>query len=131
MTILEWYELFGITFLLTEKLVSYGRKYRHNRFVEPKLQHRQVLLEQARWFQERASKLATFRYQLGTTEALDRWKLSDLVSKLDPHDRTFAIKQDDLTTLRDWAAQKGQECHDNADEAGRMADEVGYKVLSN
>jgi hypothetical protein len=130
MTILEWYELLGITFLIAERLVGYGRKYRHNRFVEPKLQHRQVLLEQARWFEERASRLAAFQHQLGMMDSVDKWKLTELVSKLDPQDRSFAMRQDDLSVLRNWAGVKGQECHDNADEAGRMADQVEYKVLS-
>ncbi len=130
MTFLEWYELLGITFLLGEKVVGYGRKYRHSRFVEPRLQHRQVLLDQVNWYEDRAAKLVAFRYQLGTMDKPDKWKLSELVSKLDPQDRTFAMKQDDLTVLRDWAARKGEECHLNSGEASRMADEVSYKILS-
>jgi len=50
MTILEWYELSAVTFPLGEKLIGYGLRYRHNYFVEPKLQHRQVFLDQAQWF---------------------------------------------------------------------------------
>jgi hypothetical protein len=130
MTILEWYELSAVTFLLGEKLIGYGLRYRHNRFMEPKLQHRQVFLDQAQWFGERASKLAAFRWQLGLLEKPDKFKLAELVSKLDPHDRQFAMKQEDVALLRDWATKKGQECHDNASQSSQWADEVTYKILS-
>jgi hypothetical protein len=130
MTILEWYELSAVTFLLGEKLIGYGRRYRHSRFVEPKLQVQQVFLDQAQWFGERASKLAAFRWQLGLLEKPDKFKLAELVSKLDPHDRQFAMKQEDVALLRDWATKKGQECHDNAAQSSRFADEVKYKILS-
>lgn len=130
MTILEWYELIGITFLLGEKLIGYGRQYRHSRFVEPKLQVRQVFLDQAQWFEERASKLAVFRWQLGLLDKPDKFKLAELISKLDQHDQQFAMKQEDVAPLLDWASKKGQECHDNADQASRWAEEIRYKILS-
>jgi hypothetical protein len=60
----------------------------------------------------------------------DKWKLAQLVSKLDDKDKQWAMKQDDIEILRKWAASKGEECHNNAGECGRMADEVAYKILS-
>lgn len=130
MTILEWYELSAVTFLLGEKLIGYGLRYRHNRFVEPKLQLRQVFLDQSQWYEERAAKLAAFHWQLGMLEKPDKWKLAELVAKLDPHDRQFAMKQEDVAILREWVSRKGQECHDNAAQSSRMADEVKYRILS-
>jgi hypothetical protein len=40
------------------------------------------------------------------------------------------MKQKDVTLLQDWARKKGQECHDNAAQSSRFADEVKYKILS-
>ena len=99
------------------------------RNIEPKQQHRQLLMEQSDWFEDRATKLAAFRMQLDQGPAPDRWKLGRLVSQLDPKDREWAMKLDDIEALRVGAARKGAECHDNVGECGRMADEVAYTIL--
>jgi hypothetical protein len=104
------------------------RLYRR-RNIEPKQQHRQLLMEQRDWYEDRAAKLAAFRVQLGQEPAPDKWKLARFVSQLDPEDRKWAMKSDDIEALRAGAARKGTECHDNADECGRMADEVAYTIL--
>ena len=64
MSILDWYEVIGITLLLGERAVGYYQKYRHSRFIESKLQLQQGLLEQTKWFNHRAQKLAAFRWHL-------------------------------------------------------------------
>jgi hypothetical protein len=100
------------------------------RYIEPKQRHRQVFVEQRNWYEERAAKLAVFGVQLSQEPAPDKWKLARFVSQLDTDDRKWAMKSDDIEALRAAAARKGKECHDNAGECGRMADEVAYTILS-
>jgi hypothetical protein len=113
---------------------EYGKKLRHNRIVEPKLRLKQVFLDQINLFEERAAKLAAFYVQLPSAFDADRepdkWRLAELVSKLDRQDQQFAITSNDYEVLAKWAQSKGQECHDNASEASRHASEVDYKILS-
>lgn len=99
-------------------------------YIDPKKAHRQVSVDQADWFEERAAKLAVFRLRLGQEPKPDKFKLAELVSELDQHDRQWVMKQTDIEILRKYAADKGTECHDNAGECGRMADEIAYKILS-
>ena len=129
MSILDWYEVIGITLLLGERAVGYYQKYRHSRFIESKLQLQQVLLEQAKWLNHRAQKLAAFLWQLRNTNP-DKFKLAELVSKLDRYDKQFAMKEADIDVLSKWAEQKGQECHNNADQASRWAQEMTYRILA-
>jgi hypothetical protein len=129
MSILDWYEVIGITLLLGERAVGYYQKYRQSRFVEPKLQTQRVFLEQANWFEERAQKLAAFHWQLRNTKP-DKFKLAELVSKLDRHDQQCAMKETDIDVLSKWAEQRGRECHDNASETSRLAVEMGYRILA-
>jgi hypothetical protein len=113
---------------------EYAKKERHTRIVEPKLRMKQVFLDQAQWFEERAAKLAAFHFQLTTAfdvaKQPDKWKLGELISKLDRQDQESAMKSTDYDALTKWAQWKGQECHDNAAEVSRMATEVDYKILS-
>lgn len=132
MTFLEWFELAGCAsaiLLVIKEGAAYYWTYRHSHFIEPKLRHQQMLLEQAKWFEERAQKLAVFRVQLRNTNP-DKFKLAELVSKLDKHDWQFAMKETDLNVLVKWAEQKSQELQEGADETYRLAEEVGYKILS-
>jgi len=131
-TRMDWLTVFGVagaTLLIRDGVVWLGRVYQ-NRYIEPKKQHRQVFLDQRHWFEERAAKLAAFRWQLGQDPAPDKWKLALLVSKLDDHDKQWAMKQTDIEILRKYAADKGAECHENADQCGRFADEIAYTILS-
>jgi hypothetical protein len=113
---------------------EYGKKARYNRLVEPKLRLKQVFLYEVNLYEERAAKLAAFYVQLPSAFDLDRqpdkWKLAVLISKLDRQDQQFAITSKDNEVLAKWAQWKGQECHDNAGEASRMATEVDYKILA-
>jgi hypothetical protein len=86
-------------------------------------------VDQAEWYKGRADRLAVFRFQLGQDPTPDRFKLAELVSKLDPYDREWAMKQTDIEILRTCAAEKGAECHDNARECGRLADEMAYRIF--
>jgi hypothetical protein len=119
---------------LGRDLWEYVKKERHTRIVEPKLRMKQVFLDEAQWYEERAALLAGFHFQLTTAfdvkKPPDKWKLAEMVSKLDRQDQEFAMKCTDYDALAKWALWKGQECHDNADQASRMATEVDYKILS-
>jgi hypothetical protein len=129
MDLLTYFGVAGTTLLIRDGVVWLWRVY-EKRYIDPKKQHRQIFLDQAQWFEERATKLAVFRCQLDEEPALDKWKLALLISKLDDHDRRWAMKQTDIEILRKYAAEKGVECHDNAGECGRFADEIAYKILS-
>lgn len=100
-----------------------------NRYRAPKDAHRQVLLDQANWYEDRAAKLAAFRVHLTYDGTPDRFKLAEYVAKLDPKDREHAMKETDITKLQEWAAAKGTECHDNASDCARWADDVKNKTL--
>ena len=117
-----------VTLFIREYVPQLWRAYQR-RYIDPKKAHRQVFLDQADWFEERAAKLAAFGFQLGQDPKPDKFKLAELVSKLDPHDRQWAIKHTDIEILRKYAAEKGAECHDNAGECGRSADEIAYKMF--
>ena len=122
-------EVVAVTIFFRDVLAWVWRAYQ-KRYIEPKKAHRQVYVDEADWFKERAAKLAVFRLQLGQDPKLDRFKLAELVSKLDQHDREWAMKQTDIEILCKYAAEKGAECHDNAGECGRLADEIIYRILS-
>jgi hypothetical protein len=97
--------------------------------VDPKKAHLQMVEAQAEWFKERAIKLAVFKLRLGQDRRLDKFKLEELVSQLDPHDRQWAMKQTDIDILRRYAGERGAECHDNAGECGRRAEEIANRIL--
>jgi hypothetical protein len=123
------FEIVAITLLLRDGGAWAWRVYQ-NRYIEPKKRHRQVFVDEAKWFEERAAKLAAFHWQLGQDPPPDKWKLTAFISKLDDHDRQWAMKQTDIEILRKFAAEKGAECHDNAGECGRFADEIAYTIFS-
>jgi hypothetical protein len=129
MDLLTYFGVAGTTLLIRDGVVWFWRVY-EKRYIDPKKRHRQVFLERAQWFEERASKLAVFHCELDEQPAPDKWKLARLVSKLDDHDRRWAMKQTDIEILRKYPLQKGAECHDNAAQCSRFADEVAYKILS-
>jgi hypothetical protein len=118
----------ALTLAITQGVPLLWKAYK-NRYVEPKEAHRQLLLDQANWYNDRAEKLAAFRFQLGRDGAPDRFKLAEYVSRLDPMDREWAMKQTDIGLLRKLAEQKGAECQDNGSDAARWADNIVTKVL--
>lgn len=73
---------------------AYGKRY-----IDPKRAHQEVFLEQADWFEERASKLAVFRFDLTHGPEPDKFKLAQLVSKLDRKDKEWTMKETDINLL--------------------------------
>jgi hypothetical protein len=55
-----------------------------SRYVDPKTALRESLAAQASWYQDRASRLAAFSFELGHDP--DAFKLQRLISKLDRQD---------------------------------------------
>ncbi len=121
-------EVVAVTICFRDGVAWLWRLYQR-RYIEPKKAHRQVLVEQTDWYKERADKLAAFRWQLGQGPKPDEFKLTELVSKLDEHDRRWAMKETDVEILRRSAAEKGSECRDNAAECGRLVDEIARKIF--
>jgi hypothetical protein len=118
----------AVTLFIRECVPQLVRAY-HKRYTDPQKAHRQVFLDQASWFSERADKLAAFHFQLGREPISDKFKLAGLVSKLDPKDREWAMKHADIELLRECAVEKAAECRGNAGECGRSADEVAYRMF--
>ena len=88
-----------------------------------------MFLEQANWFEERASKLVVFRFELTHGGGPDAFKLPQLVSKLDRMDREGAMKETDIALQAKCAAEKAAECHNNAGQCTRHADEINYRTF--
>jgi hypothetical protein len=63
-----------VTLAITKGLPWLSRAY-EKRYVDPKRAHQEVFLEQANWFEERASKLAAFRFELthGQSQINSSW----------------------------------------------------------
>jgi hypothetical protein len=117
-----------ITLAITKGLPWLSLAY-EKRCIDPKRAHQEVFLEQANWFEERASTLAVFRYELTHGSEPDKFKLAQLVSKLDRKDREWAMKETDIALLSRCAAEKAAECHNNAAECGRHAEEINYRTF--
>ncbi len=117
-----------VTILFRDCVPKLWRMYQE-RYIDPKQAHRQMFLDQADWFKERATKFSAFGFQLSKDPMPDKFELAELVSKLDLPDRQCVMKQTDVEILRKYAAEKGAECHDNAGECGRLADEIAYKIF--
>jgi hypothetical protein len=115
-----------VTLVIREGFPKLWRAYQA-RYIDPKEAHRQIFLDRANWYKDRASKLAVFHFQLGQEPPPDKFKLAGLVAKLDPHDSREAMKYPDVETLRRYAAEKGAECHQNASEDARNAEEISYR----
>lgn len=92
------------------------------RHFDAKKAHYDELLEQAKWYEERAVKLDSFHKQLlfGMGQPPDR---------LDKKDAEWARKIEDVSQLRDACERKQEECMNNAIQAREFANEVGRKVL--
>jgi hypothetical protein len=103
------------------------------RSFDAKKQHYNELLEQAKWYEDRAVKLDTFRKQLIYAKMydklLDRFKLAEMISKLDREDANWARKVEDIALLTEACEGKQEECLNNAAQSREFADEVGRRVL--
>jgi|SRR5579875_688492 len=95
--------------------------------------HYEELIEQAKWYEERLVRLDTLRKQLLYAKMYDqqpdRFKLAEMISKLDRHDAEWARKIEDLGTLTQACEQKQDECQRNAEQCREWADDVSRKVL--
>lgn len=117
-----------VTLAITKGLPWLLRAH-EKRYIDPKRAHQEVFLEQGSWFEERAAKLAVFRFELTHGLEPNKFKLAQFVSKLDRKDRGWAMKETDITLLARYAGAKGAECHDNAGECARHADEINYRTF--
>ena len=103
------------------------------RHFDAKKEHYNELIKEARWYEERALKLDTFRKQLLYGKMYDRppdrLKLAELISKLERQDAEWVRKVEDITLLTDACERKQEECINNAAQCRQFADEVGRKVL--
>lgn len=99
------------------------------RYRDAKTAHRQFLLKQANWLGQRASGLTVFAFELTRNPTPDKFKLSLLISKLDPKDQEWAMKETDTEILRRSAEAKAIECRDGAAENSRLAEEIGNRVF--
>jgi hypothetical protein len=103
------------------------------RHFNAKKEHYNELIEEARWFEERAMKLDTFRKQLLYAKMYDqlpdRFKLAELISKLDRQDAEWVRKVEDIAHITEACDRKREECLNNAAQCRQFADEVRRKVL--
>jgi hypothetical protein len=103
------------------------------RHFDAKKEHYNELIEQAKWFEDRAVRLDTFRKQLlyGRTDDKipDRFKLAELVSKLDRKDAEWARKVEDTNLLVEACERRQEECLNDAEQCREFADDVARKVL--
>jgi len=97
------------------------------RYVDPKTALRDSLAEQASWYEDRASKLDVFSFELGHDP--DAFMLQILISKLERQDREWAMKQTDIALLRRCASEKAEECRQNSEQVARWAEHVGDKTF--
>lgn len=117
-----------VSLAITRGLPWLSRAY-EKRYIDPKRAHQEVFLEQADWFEDRASKLAVFRYELTCGPEPDKFKLARLISTLDRRDKEWAMKETDIALLSGYAAEKAEECHENARECARYSDEINYRTF--
>ena len=90
------------------------------------------LISQAEWFEDRRVRLDTLRKQLLYSNGIqppDRFKLAELVSKLDRKDAEWARKIEDTKVLAQACEQKQEECQRNAEQCREWAEDVARKVL--
>lgn len=103
------------------------------RHFDAKKDHYNELVEQSRWYEDRAIKLDTLRKQLLYGKMYDkepdRFKLAEMISKLDRKDAEWARKVEDIPILTEACDQKQNECLENARQCREFANEVGRKVL--
>ena len=96
-------------------------------------EHYKELIETAKWYENRAVKLGTLHKQLSYAtkydQEPDRFKLTEMISKLDSKDAEWARKVEDIPLLTEDCDRKQNECLDNARQCREFADEVGRKVL--
>ena len=95
--------------------------------------HYEELIEEAKWFEDRLVRLDTLRKQLLDAKMYDqtpdKFRLAELISKLDRKDSEWARKIEDLEKLVQACQQKQEECQRNAEQCREWAEDVARKVL--
>jgi hypothetical protein len=103
------------------------------RHFDAKKQRHNELIEDAKWFEDRALKLDTFRKQLIYAKMYekppDRFKLAEMISKLDRRDAEWVRTVEDTDLLAAACERNQEECLINAGECRSFADDVARKVL--
>lgn len=103
------------------------------RHFDAKKEHYQELIDEAKWYEDRALKLDNLRklliYGRMYEQPPDRFKLAKLLSKLDRRDAEWARTIEDISRLTEACESKQEECLNNAEQCRQFADEVGRKVL--
>lgn len=103
------------------------------RTFDAKKAHYNQLIEQAKWFEDRLVRLDTLRKQLLYARMYeqppDRFKIAQMISKLDRKDAEWAMKLEDPTVLVEACELKQEECQRNAEQDREWAEDVGRKVL--
>lgn len=92
--------------------------------------HYEELIDQAKWFEDRLIRLDALRKQLLYADHQpDRFKLAEMISKLDRKDAEWARKVEDLDALVKACEAKQEECQHNAEQCREWAEDVARKVL--
>jgi uncharacterized protein YdcH (DUF465 family) len=128
--------LIAAVIALTTALVPFGkwvwRTYGVRKF-DAKKAHYEELVEEANWYEDRLVRLDTFRKQLIYAKMYeqqpDRFKLAEMISKLDRKDAEWTRKIEDPEALALACEQKQEECQRNAQQCRDWAEDVAQKVL--
>jgi len=103
------------------------------RHFDAKKQHYNELIEEAKWYEERALKLDVFRKQLIYAKAYqqlpDRFKLAEMISMLDRRDAEWVRTVENTDLLATACESTQDECLSNASQCRSFADDVARKVL--
>lgn len=100
---------------------------------DAKKAHYNELIEEAKWYEDRLVRLDTLRKQLLYANMYeqqpDRFRLAEMVSKLDRKDAEWGRKIEDPATLAEACQNKQEECQRNAEQCREWAEDVARKVL--
>jgi hypothetical protein len=100
---------------------------------DAKKAHYEELIERAKWYEDRLIRLDTIRKQLLFAQTweqpIDRFRLAEMISKLDRKDAEWARKIEDPVLLAHACEQKAEECQRNAGQEREWAEDVARKVL--
>ena len=96
---------------------------------DAKKAHYDELIEEAKWLENRLVRLDTLRKQLLYGQPPDRFKLAEMISKLDRRDAEWARTIEDPAVLAHECERKSEECQRNAEQVREWAGDVARKVL--
>jgi len=116
---------------MTPLVKAFWRSYRIRHF-DPKKEHHRELIEQAKWYELRSQKLEILRNQLplhAGDQPLDRFRLAELISKLDRADSEWARRAESAVRLAEACLLKEQECARNAENCYEAAERLLKSVI--